>query len=29
MGTAARERVRAAYLTPREIEDQLRMLAAL
>jgi trehalose synthase len=29
MGSAARERVRANYLTPREIEDHLRMLAAL
>jgi trehalose synthase len=29
MGAAARERVRANYLTPREIEDHLRMLAAL
>jgi trehalose synthase len=29
IGGAARERVRENYLTPREIEDHLRMLAAL
>ena len=29
MGGAARERVRERFLTPREIEDTLRMLAAL
>jgi trehalose synthase len=29
MGSAARDRVRGNYLTPREIEDHLRMLAAL